>query len=402
MDNGTSEHPDEILDWIATYTGYIYVKVSGENYSRFNFLYKQVPSFVISTSRNPTAGGTVGGGGTYFEEEICTVEATPSNGYTFVNWTEGSATVSTNSRYTFTVTDSKTLVANFKVNTLTIEYAVGGGSGSKVPTTHNYNASISFPSNPFTRTGYDFTGWAISGAGSGIWTSGSKTTDELTNINSISTGSRSIILTAQWKVASGAPANDLCANATNLPCGTTNQSGTTVGATAKTGTVASNTSPYGVWYTFTGDGNSTTITTTPSSGFNHAMGIYTGSCGSLTHVVTKNAAGSGSAETHTFTTTSGTRYYVYVAYYGNSGNSTQTGTFTISRTCTNTYSWLTIATLEVTPAGTVRVVGPDSASFTKLYVDNVERSSWTITSGKEYSLKATSPTGAKIQMKVKF
>lgn len=123
------------------------------------------------------------------------------------------------------------------------------------------------------------------------------------------------------------PANDLCSNATNLPCGTIDLAGTTVLTT----NIAHNTScdylsNYGVWYTFTGDGQQTTISTNPS--FDIKLSIATGTCGALSNIVCTDA----SPETATFTTVTGTQYYVYVASYGNT--STTTGTFTISRTCT--------------------------------------------------------------------
>lgn len=126
-------------------------------------------------------------------------------------------------------------------------------------------------------------------------------------------------------IAPSAPVNDLCANATNLPCGTTNLSGTTVA----TSNIAHNTgcsmSNYGVWYTFVGDGQQTTISTNPS--FDIKLSIATGTCGALTNIVCTDAA----PETATFTTINGTRYYVYVAHW--LSGSTTVGTFTISRTC---------------------------------------------------------------------
>ena len=123
------------------------------------------------------------------------------------------------------------------------------------------------------------------------------------------------------------PSNDLCANATALPCGTTNLAGTTVNTTnIANNTGCANMSNFGVWYTFTGDGQQTTVSTNPS--FDIKLSIATGTCGTLSNIVCTDA----SPETATFTTVSGTQYYVYVASYGNS--STTTGTFTISRSCT--------------------------------------------------------------------
>ncbi len=126
-----------------------------------------------------------------------------------------------------------------------------------------------------------------------------------------------------------APSNDLCSGATSLPCGTTNLAGTTVGSTNVADPVGCG-SNYGVWYTFVGDGQSTTISSTAT--FDHEMVISSGSCGSLTNVVCDDGALSGGTETHTFTTTNGVTYFVYIAHYSTS--SSTTGTFTISRTCT--------------------------------------------------------------------
>jgi len=73
--------------------------------------------YTISTSSNPAAGGATNGGGTYNSGASCTVNATASNGYSFVNWTENGAVVSTNPSYTFTVSADRNLVANFEQQT---------------------------------------------------------------------------------------------------------------------------------------------------------------------------------------------------------------------------------------------------------------------------------------------
>jgi hypothetical protein len=80
-------------------------------------------SFTITTTANPTDGGTVTGNGTYDQGQSCTVTATANSGYTFNNWTENGNAVSTNASYTFAVNADRTLVANFTANG-------GGGGGS--------------------------------------------------------------------------------------------------------------------------------------------------------------------------------------------------------------------------------------------------------------------------------
>lgn len=125
------------------------------------------------------------------------------------------------------------------------------------------------------------------------------------------------------------PANDACASATALPCGTVNLAGTTAGAVAETAGTGCTMSDYGVWYTFTGTGYANTISVTTTS-FDVEMAIASGTCGSLTNITCEDDAMSSGTETYTFTTTLGTTYYVYVGYYG---TGTTTGTFTISRSC---------------------------------------------------------------------
>ena len=129
------------------------------------------------------------------------------------------------------------------------------------------------------------------------------------------------------------PVNDLCSAPTSLPCGTSSLAGTTVNATLKTapggGGYASN---YGVWYTFTGDGGQTTVSATGNS-FDLEMTIVYGTCATNTLVSSQDLAGGSGTETYTFTTTNSTVYYVYIAYWSSTGTASNTGTFTISRSC---------------------------------------------------------------------
>ena len=56
------------------------------------------------------------GSGTYQDGTECTLTATPSENYTFTNWTENGEVVSTDAIYSFTVNADRTLVANFAVS----------------------------------------------------------------------------------------------------------------------------------------------------------------------------------------------------------------------------------------------------------------------------------------------
>jgi len=138
-------------------------------------------------------------------------------------------------------------------------------------------------------------------------------------------------ITVTYTVANP-PANDACSGATTLACATSNLAGTTVDCVSETPPASALTSNYGVWYKFTGDGQSTTISSTAV--FDHEMVILTGtSCGSFAIVSSQDAALSNGTETYTFTSTNSQQYYIWIAHY--STTSTTTGTFTISRTCTS-------------------------------------------------------------------
>lgn len=130
------------------------------------------------------------------------------------------------------------------------------------------------------------------------------------------------------------PANDLCANATPLACGTTLNNETTVAASNVTHGTGCAMGNYGVWYSFTGDGNNSTITSTADAGWNHEIAIVSGSCASMTNVSCTDNVAAGGTETVTFTTTNGVNYFVYIGcdFTGNSPGCTSG--FDISRTCT--------------------------------------------------------------------
>lgn len=115
--------------------------------------------YTIIVSSNPAVGGSASGGGSFNKDTQITVVAAPSTGYTFTNWTEGATVVSTNASYAVTVTSNRTLVANFTVNTFTLNVNAVNGTVTKVPnqTTFNYGTSVLLTATP--AAGYSFTGW---------------------------------------------------------------------------------------------------------------------------------------------------------------------------------------------------------------------------------------------------
>ena len=185
-------------------------------------------------------------------------------------------------------------------------------------------------------SGCNSTGWTciddISGAGTSPTFSMTAGTQYYLLLDPESSAGGSVSFMLNCPAA--APSNNQCATATSLPCGTTNLAGTTVGASSYAYGTTCSMSTNGVWYTFVGDGNQSTITATTTS-FDIEMSIASGSCGSLSTITCQDSVLSSGSESYTFTTTLGTNYYVYIAYWT---TGTTTGTFTISRTCTTAFN----------------------------------------------------------------
>ncbi len=70
-------------------------------------------TYSISTSSFPPGGGTTSGGGNANWGASVTVMAVPTNGYTFLDWTENGIIVTNSLNYTFTAASNRALVANF-------------------------------------------------------------------------------------------------------------------------------------------------------------------------------------------------------------------------------------------------------------------------------------------------
>ncbi|MEI8086389.1 MAG: T9SS type A sorting domain-containing protein [Paludibacter sp.] len=102
-------------------------------------------------------GGTVAGGGSYVKgTNTATITATPSTGYRFVDWTEGTNHISTNATLaSFTASADRTLVANF-IKTWSISTTATNGSVTGSGTKDD-GASVSLVAT--ADAGYRFVDW---------------------------------------------------------------------------------------------------------------------------------------------------------------------------------------------------------------------------------------------------
>ena len=73
---------------------------------------------IITVNAEPDAGGNVAGGGIYTTGSDATVTATPDRKYSFKQWEENGAVVSTDASYTFTAEKDRNLTAVFEVNSV--------------------------------------------------------------------------------------------------------------------------------------------------------------------------------------------------------------------------------------------------------------------------------------------
>ena len=124
----------------------------------------QLNNYVISISSNPSNGGTVSGGGAYHYGDNCTVTATTSPGFNFINWTENGNPVSNQPIYTFTITTDRNLVANFTTQNYIITAIANPTEGGTVSGSGGYNYGDNCTLSATANTGYVFQKWTKNGA----------------------------------------------------------------------------------------------------------------------------------------------------------------------------------------------------------------------------------------------
>lgn len=156
------------------------------------------------------------------------------------------------------------------------------------------------------------------------------------------------------------PANDLCADAIPIACGST-VSGTTTAATfdsipncgAATVTIG------GVWYVFTGTGDAVTLSTCNQATYDTKIGVYDGTCASL-NCVAGNDDGAGCAgftSELTFNSVNGTDYYIFIHGYGSAQ-----GDFDLTVTCSAPCT--PVPANDLCSGATMLTVYPDQATCT--------------------------------------
>jgi len=127
--------------------------------SRYVAHFRKIEFYSITATSSPTNGGTVSGTGTYEEGKSVTLTATPTEGYTFDNWTENGTVVSTNAIYTFDATQNRNLVANFMENTCNVIVECNPENGGTATGEGVYEGGTTIYLRAKANAGYEFLGW---------------------------------------------------------------------------------------------------------------------------------------------------------------------------------------------------------------------------------------------------
>ena len=132
-------------------------------------------TYAVTTTANPVAGGTakfaVGTGsqqteGNVNDGESITLYATANTGYHFVNWTLNGNEVSESATCSVTVSQAANYIANFEINTYTVNVSTNGTGGSamigtETSTSVEHGASVTLTAQ--AKDGYHFVNWTLNG-----------------------------------------------------------------------------------------------------------------------------------------------------------------------------------------------------------------------------------------------
>ena len=120
----------------------------------------------VVLSSNPVTGGTNRGSGAYTAGTRVEIEATPNEGYIFVNWTEGGVLVSANPVYQFIITTNRTLVANYIAgpsSEFVLALSSAPSAGGQTTGARAYKRAETANINAIPNTGYTFRDWTENG-----------------------------------------------------------------------------------------------------------------------------------------------------------------------------------------------------------------------------------------------
>jgi len=123
--------------------------------------FEAIPTYTVTATANPAAGGSVSGAGTYSEGASVTLTATASIGYKFTDWTIGGESVGTETTYTISsLAEDVEVVANFaELPKYTVTTTADPAAGGSVSGAGTYTEGFSVTVTASVNEGYRFVGW---------------------------------------------------------------------------------------------------------------------------------------------------------------------------------------------------------------------------------------------------
>ena len=117
--------------------------------------------FTVNATANPSTGGSITGAGTYYDNQTCTLTATPNVGYVFSNWKQGNNVISTNPTYSFTVNSDVAFTANFtKLTSYSVTCSASEQGNILIDKASAYQGeTVSLCAQP--ANGYSFSSWTV-------------------------------------------------------------------------------------------------------------------------------------------------------------------------------------------------------------------------------------------------
>ncbi len=121
----------------------------------------QLEDYTVTATANPTAGGTVTGGGKYTDGQTATLTATANSGYIFSGWYKDGSKVCSNKSFSFTVTEDVTYTAKFSKLTMShiVTVSADPAEGGTVSGGGTYSDGETATLNATPNSGYLFSGW---------------------------------------------------------------------------------------------------------------------------------------------------------------------------------------------------------------------------------------------------
>lgn len=117
-------------------------------------------SYQLITQSVPSQGGTTSGGGIYQFGQLVNLNAMPSTGYQFLNWTINGQVVSTNPAYSFTMpAGDLTVWANFQLISYELSLQANPADAGTVTGAGLYHYNQNVTVNAIPETGFHFVNW---------------------------------------------------------------------------------------------------------------------------------------------------------------------------------------------------------------------------------------------------